>query len=115
MLTLELEKENFKRFNNGKGYSITVSTEDKNRKCYNVFETLEHGNKYLPSIIVENYNEDGSYRFEISNCVHVNQTDLDEAIRELERYLSGYKVARDSIEEFKTMIEKDIQVVIWFK
>lgn len=110
MLKLEFEKENFKRYNNGKGYSITVDAAGS-RKIYSVFNTpdIENG-KYKPTVILDNYKEGGedvfSYNFEIINFLNLNEKDVDKAIEELEKYLTGYKSAKESIIEFKEAIRE---------
>jgi tetratricopeptide (TPR) repeat protein len=89
MLKLNLERENFKKYSNGKGYEITVDTSDS-RKCFNVFKVNEIENsQYLPKITVENYNEDNSYNFGIINHIQSSERDIDKAI---EAYKSALKL-----------------------
>jgi hypothetical protein len=105
MLILNLERENFKKYSNGKGYEITVDTSDS-RKCFNVFKVNEIENsQYLPKITVENYNEDNSYNFGIINHIQSSERDIDKAIDDIEKFLYGYTIAKESIEEFKIAIE----------
>ncbi|WP_206459381.1 hypothetical protein [Anaerovorax sp. IOR16] len=108
MLRLDLEKENFKRYNNKKGYEITAdSSGDKKR--YNVFRVNGFEEiKYLPDITVENYNKDKDYTFGIINNISINENNVDTMIEELEKYLQGYRIAKESIEEFREAIKKDL-------
>jgi hypothetical protein len=109
MLTLEFEKENFKRYNNGKGYTITVDTSSE-RKYFAVFykEDAKNG-RFLPVITVENYNKDGSYSFGAINNVSVKSLrDINQTIEEIENYLNGYKIAKESIDEFQKAITDEV-------
>jgi hypothetical protein len=107
MLTLETQKENFKRYNNGKGYKITVGISDIKQKSYRVFKEESAYIKYLPDIIIEDIDGIGKYEFKIINHVHISTDDATEAIYLLEQYLQAYKIAKESIEEFKMAIEND--------
>lgn len=101
MLKLELEREGFKRYTNGKGYKITVSEKDFIK--YRIFKDNDISNyRYLPEII--ELNEKDEYSFRFINSIHINDSSLNIAIEELERYLEAYRIAKESIEEFKKAI-----------
>jgi hypothetical protein len=119
MLKLIMEAENFKQFSNEKGYLITVNTSDTERPFYMVLiknkfnsknfdETKADEYKYLPHIIVDNYSEDGIYKFELDEMFHVKAIDADETIIELEKCIIGCITAKESIDEFKKAIEDHV-------
>lgn len=105
MLTMDLDKENFKRYTNGKSYCICVSTSESGSYIsYSIFK-LNDEDIYLPNINVET--EDGLV-FEILNSISISGREfyqIDNAINKLENYLTGYKIAKAAIEEFRKAIE----------
>lgn len=106
MLNLEYEnKENsFKRYNNGKGYLITVQIVNE-RTEYRVFKDYDIENiDYLPQINYNNYYDVlRDTQFTVYRVTHIpcSITDIDELISEHEKFIDGLKIAKESIQEFK--------------
>lgn len=100
----EIKEENFKRYNNNKGYTIT--THEKDGKVeYRVFKDYDVDNsEYLPAIHYNNYYEsikEPQFVVYKSTYISCNIVNVDELISEHEKFLNGLKIAKESIQEFK--------------
>ena len=112
MLTLEVDRPGeFRRYNNNKGYLITVVVDNKGEFNYNLFYAKELGSeqvipsKYLPRLYMEG---DANSKFEAYSSTHIDcsLSDIDTLIDEHKLYLEGLKVAKETIAEFKSLITK---------
>ena len=112
MMTLEIDRPGqFRRYNNNKGYLMTVSVNNKGEFDYHLFYAEELGteqvipSKYLPRLYMEG---EANSRFEAYSNTHIDckRSDIDDLIHEHELYLEGLKVAKETIAEFKSLITK---------
>lgn len=97
MFKLVLEKENFKRYD-GYGYKIQQRFYDEEDYSITISKEFGEEYKYLPSIYSKTDGEEKIIDFEIETSSYGSLSS-----EEIERVISGYKIALDVVKELKEM------------
>mgnify|MGYP001164260613 CR=1 FL=1 len=119
MLVLEYQDGPIKRYNNGRGYTLTVDS-SRPRKQYNITystgdrEKLKQGvlteeqyelRQMLPNIEIMNSFEDGDVQFKIISTAKIEENDPHEAVNTAKKILHAYQVAEKTVVQFDTLIK----------
>lgn len=120
LIVLEYQDGPIKRYNNGRGYTITVDA-SHSKKHYHIaystgeMEKLKKGilteeqyelRQMLPNIEAMNTGEDGQIQFKIISTAKITDNDPHQAVQVAKKILHAYQVAEKSVVEFETLISK---------